>query len=88
VRGKVLDCCIGYYAAHERYPTANQLKAFTAAQDRDYERHLSPQERRLRHEYAIGEAVCGRNEACVERGVAVNQALDKIEDQTNADDRN
>ena len=87
VRGKVLDC-ISYYGAYHRYPTAEQLKALTAAQDRDYVRHLSPQERRLQNEYAIGEAVCHGDEACVERGVEANQAIDKLEDQLNANNRN
>lgn len=87
VRGQVVDC-IGYYAEHNRYPTGGELKTFTAAQERDYQRHLSPQERRRRTEEAIGEVICQGNQTCVERGVEANQAIDKLEDQLNADERN
>jgi len=87
VRGQVVDC-ISYYLEHKRYPTAGELEAYTAQQQRDYERQLSPQERRRRTEEAIGKVICQGNESCVERGVAANQAIDKLEDQLNADERN
>ena len=88
VRKEYYDCIGYYYDHHHRYPTAQQLTAYTAAQDRDYERHLSRNDRRLRDEYAIGEAVCGGDETCVQRGVDANQAIDKVEDQMDAGDGN
>jgi hypothetical protein len=84
VRGKVLDCD-DYYLQHHSYPTVAQLSAFQAAQVEAERKRLSPQDRRLRNEYAIGEALCQGNQTCVERGVEANQAIDKLEDELNAD---